>query len=199
MANRAFDILASAFGLLIASPLLPVIALAIKFDSPGPIFYRQLRVGLNGAPFRILKFRTMGTDAESKGAISVKADARVTRVGRWLRRFELDEVPTLMNVLMGDMSIVGPRPEVPSYVENYSAAERRVLTVRPGMTDLGTLRYRNETEMLDGEDDSERVYREKILPDKLNLNLEYVDKRSFLFDLRIIFATLFLIVSRKRG
>ena len=199
MAKRLFDIISSGFGLLVISPLLPVIALAIKLDSTGPVFYRQPRIGMDRKPFNILKFRTMTVDADKQGDISVKSDARITRVGRWLRRLEMDEIPTLVNVLIGDMSVVGPRPELPVYVQDYSQDQLRVLSVRPGMTDLGTLRYRNETELLDGERDPEQVYREQILPDKLRLNLEYVDRKSFWFDMKIIFETLGMVVKQNKG
>jgi lipopolysaccharide/colanic/teichoic acid biosynthesis glycosyltransferase len=199
MLKRLFDMVASAAGLAATLPFYPFIALAIKLDSPGPVFYRQVRVGLNGRPFRIWKFRTMVTEAERAGLLSNQGDPRITRVGRWLRRFEIDEMPTLINVLVGDMSIVGPRPEVPRYVELYTPEQRRVLSVRPGMTDLGTLRFRNETALMDSASSPEQVYLEQILPHKLSLNLEYVQRQSLFFDLYVIFATLFLILRQKKG
>ena len=194
MLKRFFDILASLAGLAVTLLLLPFIALAIKLDSPGSVFYRQLRVGLHGAPFPILKFRTMVVGDDGDRPISVKGDGRVTRVGKWLRRFELDELPTLLNVLMGHMSIVGPRPEIPRYVQRYTAEQRQVLSVRPGMTDPGTLRFRSEASLLPDGEHAERVYLEQILPEKLRCNLEYIDRKSVLFDLRIIFETLAMVL-----
>ena len=198
MLKRAFDILTSLPVLAATLPLYPIIALAVKLDSPGPVFYRQTRAGFKGRPFQILKFRTMVNDVALGAALSVKGDARVSRVGKWLRRLEMDELPTLFNVLKGDMSVVGPRPELPQYVQHYTPEQRQVLSVRPGMTDLGTLRFRNETHLMDGGGDSEQVYREHILPEKLNLNLEYLKRRSLFFDLYIIFATLFLVLRQKK-
>jgi len=197
--KRAFDVVASFIGLLLICPFYPLVALAIKLDSLGPVFFTQARVGLNGVSFRIIKLRTMVQDAEGQRPITMKEDPRLTRVGRWLRRRKLDELPSLFNVLRGDMSIVGPRPELERYVSPYTQDQRRILAVRPGITDLGTLRFDNETDLLADSDRIEEVYLEQILPEKIRLNLEYVDKRSFFFDLRIIFETLFLIVSRKRG
>lgn len=197
--KRAFDVVASFVGLLLICPLYPLVALAIKLDSPGPVFFTQARVGLNGASFKIIKLRTMMQNAEGQSPITMKGDPRVTRVGRWLRRHKLDELPSLFNVLRGDMSIVGPRPELQRYVRRYTQDQQRILAVCPGITDLGTLRFDNETDLLADADHIEEVYLEQILPEKIRLNLEYVDKRSFLFDLRIIFETLFLIVTKKRG
>jgi len=198
MLKRLFDIVVSLVGLVVTLPFYPFIGLAIRLDSPGPLFYRQARSGLNGQPFQIIKFRTMVTEAERRRALSVKRDTRVTRVGRWLRRLEVDELPTLFNVLKGEMSIVGPRPELPQYIQGYTPEQSLVFSVRPGMTDLGTLRFRNETERVASADDFEQVYRDCILPEKLSLNLEYVRRRSLLFDLYIIFATLFLILHQKK-
>jgi len=197
--KRLLDIVASAVGLMVTLPFYPLIAMAIKLDSPGPVFYRQARVGLNGRPFTILKFRTMASGADQQKVISVKGDSRVTRVGRWLRRFDVDELPTLVSVLRGDMSIVGPRPEIPSYVQHYTPEQRRVLAVRPGMTDLATLRFRNEADLLADGLDLEKVYREQIMPKKLQLNLDYVDRQSLILDLRIILQTLWLIVRQSKG
>ena len=195
---RLFDILASLAGLAVTLPLYSLMALAIKLDSPGPVFYRQVRVGLDGRPFTILKFRTMVNDAEREGSITVKEDTRVTRVGRWFRRFEVDELPTLLNVLKGDMSIVGPRPEVPEYVQLYTQEQRRVLSVRPGITSHATLRFRNEAEFLSEADDLERAYLDQVMPEKIRLSLDYINRRSILFDLRIIFETLFLVVRQSK-
>lgn len=199
MIKRAFDIMVSSIGLAIISPLFLFIALAIKLDSPGPVYFRQARVGLYGRTFKILKFRTMAVNADKYGPITMLSDTRITSVGFWLRRFKLDEFPTLFNVLNGDMSIVGPRPELPLYVEQYTRQQKRALSVRPGITDPGTLRFDDEARMLNESDNYERAYLEQILPEKLRLNLEYIDNRSFLYDLRIIFVTLWLTVRRKGG
>ncbi len=198
MLKRLLDIFASLAGLAITLPLYPFIALAIKLDSPGPVFFHQKRAGLNGKPFSILKFRTMVTSTERQRPISVKEDPRVTSVGRWLRRYEIDELPTLLNVLIGHMSIVGPRPELPMYVEHYTPEQQRVLSVRPGMTDLGTLRFRNETDLLVDGRYSAETYLQEVLPRKLRLNQEYIDKRSIAFDLQIILKTLTLVVRQKK-
>lgn len=197
--KRLFDIVVSSLGLMFTIPFYPLIFLAIKIDSPGDIFYSQVRVGLNGMPFTILKFRTMVTDADSQRHISVKGDHRVTKCGKFLRRFEIDELPTLFNVLKGDMSIVGPRPEIPIHVQHFTPEQLRVLSVRPGVTDLGTLQFRDEGDLMADSDDVEGVYLGGILPDKLRLNLEYIDRQSFIFDLRIIFATLYLIMHQRKG
>ena len=198
MLKRLFDILTSLAGLSITLALYPFIALAIKLESSGPIFYCSTRVGLDGGPFTIIKFRTMVKDADRHKPITMKADSRVTKVGRWLRRFKLDELPTLFNVLKGDMSIIGPRPEIPQYVSQYTPEHKRVLCVRPGITDPGTLRFNNEADLLIDTDQFERIYLEQILPEKLHLNLQYIDGRSFFYDLRIIFLTLFLLIHQRK-
>jgi lipopolysaccharide/colanic/teichoic acid biosynthesis glycosyltransferase len=188
--KRIFDILAAAAGLLILSPLLALLTIAVKLSSPGLVFYRQQRVGRNGVSFRIVKFRSMYVDADRHGlAITAAGDARVTSIGRVLRRFKLDELPQLWNVLVGEMSLVGPRPEVPRYLECYSPAQRRVLTVRPGITDPASLLYRDEESILASQPDTDRYYREVVLPDKLNLNLEYLSRSSFRYDLSLILQT----------
>ena len=198
MLKRFFDIVASFVGLVVTIPFYPFIALAIKLDSPGPVFYLQDRVGLKGKDFRILKFRTMATGADRQQLITGTEDSRITKAGRWLRRFELDELPTLFNVLKGEMSIVGPRPEAKRIVEHYTQEQRRVLSVRPGMTDLGTVRFRSEAKLLADGSDFEGIYLKHILPEKLKLNLEYIQRRNFFFDLYIIFSTLFLILRQKK-
>jgi lipopolysaccharide/colanic/teichoic acid biosynthesis glycosyltransferase len=188
--KRALDAAASLLGLLLVSPVLLIVALIIKCTSRGPVFYRQQRVGLHGRTFSIVKFRTMRSDAEQLGpSLTAAHDPRVTAVGRRLRRLKLDELPQLWNVLIGEMSLVGPRPEVPQYVAFYSPAERRVLTVRPGMTDLASIAYRNEEELLARDADPDRHYREVVLPDKLRLNLEYLDRISLTFDLLLLVRT----------
>ena len=188
--KRLFDVAASAAGLLLLAPLLLAIAVWIRLDSPGPVFFRQERVGLRGQPFRIFKFRSMRAD-NAGPQITVGADARITRSGRFIRAYKLDELPQLLNVLLGDMSIVGPRPEVPSYVALYPATVRvEVLSVRPGMTDWASVQYRSESALLAQSPDPERTYVETVLPAKLALCQQYVRERSLLLDLKIIAMTL---------
>lgn len=187
--KRAFDFLFSAFFLLILSPVFLLIALLIKLDSPGPVFYGAVRVGKDGEPFRLYKFRSMVADAASKGpGITHQGDPRVTRVGYWLRRFKLDELPQLINVCKGEMSLVGPRPEDPRYVALYTPEQRAVLTVAPGVTSAASLRFRHEEQILKGED-WETTYLHEILPTKLQIELEYLKNRTFASDLKIIWQT----------
>jgi len=188
MLKRAFDIGFSFGTLLILAPLLIAMALWIKLDSPGPVFFRQARVGRGGREFRICKFRTMRADAELRGPqLTVGADRRITRSGAWLRKYKVDEIPQFFNVLVGDMSIVGPRPEVRRYVDLYAPATRQaVLSVRPGITDLASIEYRDENALLAASTDPERTYVEQVLPAKLALCERYIRERSFLGDLRII-------------
>lgn len=192
------DLVASAGGLVFLSPLFAIVAVCIKTDSRGPVFYPHVRVGKDGRPFRILKFRSMDAVASRLPAgITVSGDKRVTRVGRFLRRYKIDELPQLWNVLLGDMSLVGPRPELPKYVAAYSPEQKLVLRVRPGITDPASLRYRHEEEILSCCEDPENVYRMQILPNKLAGNLAYIRNISLGTDLRIIFKTvgrLFLFV-----
>lgn len=192
MAKRLFDIVLSAVALVLLWPLLLVIALWVKLDSPGPVFFRQERVGRHGVPFRIHKFRTMTHAAVPKGPqITIGADARITRAGQFLRRSKLDELPQLIDVLVGSMSFVGPRPEVPRYVAIYPPALRdKVLSVRPGITDMASLQYRNESELLARASDPEREYREVVLPAKLALQAQYVERAGVVTDLRLIVLTL---------
>ena len=188
--KRLLDVAASAAGLLLLAPLLLAIAVWIRLDSPGPVFFRQERVGLRGQPFRIFKFRSMRAD-NAGPQITVGADARITRSGRFIRAYKLDELPQLLNVLLGDMSIVGPRPEVPRYVALYPATVRdEVLSVRPGMTDWASVQYRSESALLAQSPDPERTYVETVLPAKLALCQQYVRERSLLLDLKIIAMTL---------
>jgi lipopolysaccharide/colanic/teichoic acid biosynthesis glycosyltransferase len=188
--KRSLDFTASGLGLVLLSPLLLIVAALVKSTSRGPIFYRQERVGLGGESFRIVKFRTMCQDADKAGlAITPAGDPRVTTAGRWLRGLKLDELPQLWNVLTGEMSLVGPRPEVPRYVQNYSPSQRRVLSVRPGITDPASITYRREEELLAGQVDTERYYREVLLPEKLNMNLEYVDHISLPYDFSLLVRT----------
>lgn len=192
MVKRAFDLIASAAGLLLLAPLLLAIALWVRLDSPGPALFRQERIGRAGRPFRICKFRTMVADAPSRGLqITTGRDPRITRAGDFLRRTKLDELPQLLNVLTGEMSLVGPRPEVPRYVALYPSATRAVvLSVRPGLTDEAAIRYADESSLLATAPDPEKTYVEDILPKKLALYEEYVARRSFAGDLALIFRTL---------
>ncbi len=177
IAKRAMDIVLSACALAVLWPLLLLIALAIWIDDPGPVFYRQVRVGRNGKTFRIFKFRSMVMDADKKGlAITVGRDSRITRVGAVLRKTKLDELAQLLNVLFGQMSFVGPRPEVPKYVELYTPYQRQVLLVRPGITDYASIAYRNENDLLAGAPNPEAMYIKQIMPDKIELNMKYLRK-----------------------
>ena len=188
--KRLFDLAAVLAGLWLIWPLLVLIALWVKLDSPGPVFFRQVRVGRGGQLFRIHKFRTMQIGAEASGQLTVGADARVTRAGRLLRKTKLDELPQLLDVLFGDMSLVGPRPEVPKYVAHYPAAVKEiVLSVRPGITDLASIEFRDESALLARSSDPERTYVEQILPAKLHHAQQYVRTRSLWLDLRIIART----------
>ncbi len=192
MLKRAFDILGAASGLVVLAPLLLLLALCVKLDSPGPVFFRQTRVGRHGHPFRIFKFRTMSVVQPSDAAqVTVAGDSRITRTGAWLRRWKLDELPQLIDVLRGTMSLVGPRPEVPRYVEHYPSEWReRLLSVRPGITDFASVRYRNESELLAQASDPEREYIDTVLPTKLRYALHYVDNLSLASDLRVLGLTL---------
>jgi len=197
MIKRLFDILFSFFGLILLSPLLLFIASALKIKSPGPVFFRGERVGKDGRKFRIYKFRSMVVGAEEKGGPSTAADdSRLTGIGKFLKRFQLDELPQLINVLKGEMSLVGPRPEVPLYINMMTEEEKNViLSIRPGMTDLASLWNFREGEILKGSPDPERTYIEKIRPEKIRLQIEYVKNRSFLLDLKIILKTIIKIFS----
>lgn len=188
--KRTFDLIASSLGLLLLSPLFLMLAIWIKIDSEGPVFYRQVRVGKGNRDFRLFKFRSMRVGSDRKGLITVGGrDPRVTRSGYYIRKYKLDELPQLINVFTGDMSLVGPRPEVRKYVDLYTPEQMHVLDVRPGITDLASIRYRNENELLAQVEDPDRYYVEVIMQDKLQLNLEYVEKQSFRFDLQLIFKT----------
>ena len=190
MMKRLFDILVSFTGLIVLSPIISPIALLVKLSSPGPAFYRGMRVGRYGKPFRILKFRTLVVDAERIGGSSTpEDDPRITTVGRFLRKYKLDELPQLINVLKGDMSFVGPRPQVPWAVELYTEEEKALLSVRPGITDYASIRFSNEADILRGSGDPDREYLEKIAPEKIRLGLEYVRNHSLLVDIKIILAT----------
>ncbi|WP_306589636.1 sugar transferase [Geothrix sp. 21YS21S-4] len=191
MAKRVFDVFWSALGLALLWPLLLVAACAVKLEDGGPIFFRQVRVGRGGKPFRIWKFRTMVVDADRQGrAITVGRDPRITRVGAWLRDTKLDELPQLLNVLVGEMSLVGPRPEVPRYVAFYSDAEQAILGLRPGITDLASIKYRSESELLAEAENPDETYVRVLLPDKIRINLAYASRASVASDFLVILATL---------
>ncbi|MBR9922132.1 MAG: sugar transferase [Bacteroidetes bacterium] len=193
-----FDQLVSVLVLVFLSPILGCIAILIKLDSKGPVIYRQTRVGRYGVPFQLLKFRSMYTDIDSRRQITVgDRDPRITKVGYYLRKFKLDELPQLWNILRGEMSVVGPRPEVPKYVELYTERQRNVLWVRPGLTDYASIRYFKEAELLAQSQDPEKTYIEEIMPAKLELNLKYIEEKSFLIDLKIILQTIGKIVGVK--
>ena len=196
VAKRTLDLLLAGAGLVALAPVMAAIAVCVRLDSPGPVFFRQQRVGRHGALFRIHKFRTMAHAPAGPGLqLTVGADARVTRAGRWLRRTRLDELPQLIDVLAGSMSLVGPRPEVPRYVALYPPALRdKVLSVRPGITDPASLLNLDESEVLGRAADPERAYVEEVLPVKLRCSAQYVDQRSLLGDLRLLARTLKVIV-----
>ena len=188
--KRVFDCISSAAGLIALFPLFTVVAVCIKLTSRGPVFYRQTRVGMEGHLFQIVKFRSMSKiSSHIPPSVTVSGDRRITQVGKFLRRYKIDELPQLWNVLRGEMSLVGPRPELPKYVEDYSPEQKQVLCVRPGITDPASLAYRHEEELLSPYEDPELVYRTQILPEKLALNLEYIRDISLGTDLGIIFAT----------
>ncbi|MBI2820295.1 MAG: sugar transferase [Acidobacteria bacterium] len=198
MIKRVFDLAASSAGLIVFSPVSLIFAALIKLEDGGPVFYRGVRVGRNGRPFRIFKFRTMVRDAETVGGSSTSGDdSRITRVGRFLRRYKLDELPQLLNVLWGDMSMVGPRPQVPWAVAGYSETERELLKLRPGITDYASLRFHNEGEILRGTPDPDATYMEKIHPEKMRLALRYAREQSFLLDCKILVWTLLTICGAK--
>ena len=193
--KRLFDIIIASLGLVLLSPLMVVIAVVIRLTSPGPLFYLSQRVGLGGKIFNMCKFRTMVTGADKLGSlVTASDDCRITRIGRYLRRTKVDELPTLLNVLKGDMSIVGPRPENPKSAALYTEQQKRIWTVKPGITSLATIKYRHEESILAGAVDLEAAYFQ-VMQDKLALELEYLRRQSFWFDLKIIFQTL-LVVSQ---
>ena len=198
LVKRMMDVMLSGVGLLLLSPALLALAFAIKLDSPGPVFFRQTRVGRGGVPFSIHKFRTMAhAPCNAGAALTIGADPRITRIGRWLRRSKLDELAQLIDVFRGAMSLVGPRPEVPAYVALYPPALRdKVLSVRPGITDLASIEYRDESELLARAADPEREYREVVLPAKLKLAAAYVDQASPAYDLRVMLRTLQMLLRR---
>lgn len=195
MLKRCFDIVFSLIGIALFSPFLILISAAIVVDSRGGIFYRQVRVGKNNRDFKILKFRTMKVNSDKSGLLTVGArDSRITRVGYFLRKYKLDEMPQLFNVLLGEMSFVGPRPEVRKYVDMYNAEQKKVLDVKPGITDYASIEYSNENEVLAKSGAPEQTYINEIMPHKLSLNLKYIGEQSFATDVKIIFRTIFKVV-----
>jgi lipopolysaccharide/colanic/teichoic acid biosynthesis glycosyltransferase len=197
MLKRLFDIFFSAIGLILLSPVFLIMAIWIKCDSYGPIFYKQTRVGKNGRNFLLYKFRSMGVGSDKKGLLTVgEKDPRITRSGKFIRKFKLDEFPQLINVLRGEMSIVGPRPEVPKYVALYSEEQKKVLKIRPGISDWSSIRFSSENELLAQAENSEDFYISEIMPEKLKMNLEYVSTNNFWMDVKIIFMTLKKLISR---
>ena len=194
--KRLFDIVASGFGLLLLSPLFLLVAIWIKLDSPGPVFYRQVRVGQYNQDFRIFKFRSMRVGADKGSLVTIGGrDPRVTRSGYFIRKFKIDELPQLINVFIGDMSLVGPRPEVRHYVDYWTKEQLRVLDVRPGITDPASIKFRNENELLEKAEDAEKYYIEVIMQEKLRLYLEYVENHSFWYDIKLIFQTFAAIIA----
>ncbi|MBP1630461.1 MAG: glycosyltransferase [Bacteroidetes bacterium] len=191
--KRIFDIISSLLGLIVLSPLLIILAFWVGLSSKGGVFYAQTRVGRGNKDFKVLKFRSMALGSDQKGLLSIGKDGRdprVTRVGYVLRRYKLDELPQLLNVLKGDMSLVGPRPEVRKYVNLYNKAQLEVLKVRPGITDMASIAFKNENDLLAKADNPEEFYVKVIMPDKINMSLKYLNERSFLKDLHIIFKTI---------
>lgn len=191
--KRAFDILCSFLGLTVLSPVLLVVSVLVAVTSPGGVFFRQERIGKDGRPFRIFKFRSMRKDNAGL-KITTGNDSRITPVGRFLRKSKIDELPQLINVLVGDMSFVGPRPEVADYVNLYTPYQRQVLLVRPGITGLASIRFRNENDLLTASDDPNRTYVEQIMPRKIDLDLEYIPRASVFYDIKLIFQTFAVVI-----
>lgn len=193
--KRLFDIIASGLGLLIFSPFFLILAIWIKLDSKGPVFYRQVRVGKGNKDFRIFKFRSMRVGSDKGSLVTIGGrDPRVTRSGYYIRKFKLDELPQLINVFVGDMSLVGPRPEVRHYVDYWTEEQSHVLDVRPGITDPASIKFRNENELMEQAEDPEDYYINVIMQEKLKLYLEYVNHHSFWGDIKLIFQTLAAII-----
>ena len=196
--KRFFDIVASGCGLLVLLPLFLVIAIWIKLDSKGPVFYRQVRVGRHNKDFRIIKFRSMRVGADKGSLVTIGGrDPRITRSGYFIRKYKLDELPQLINVFIGQMSIVGPRPEVRHYVDYWTKEQLHVLDVRPGITDPASIKFRNENELMEKADNPENYYINVIMQEKIRLYLEYVDKVGFWYDIKLIFKTFKVIVTER--
>lgn len=190
--KRLFDITASFFGILILSPLLIFIGLWVGLSSKGGVFYKQIRVGKNNKDFKLYKFRSMRVNSDKQGLLTVGSkDSRITKAGYFIRKYKIDELPQLINVLKGDMSFVGPRPEVRRYVNLYSEEQMKVLSVRPGITDPASIKYRNENDILSSASNPEEYYIQHIMPDKLKINIDYINTQTFFKDIKIIFQTIF--------
>ena len=190
MLKRIFDIILSLFGLIILLPFMLIIAIFIKLDSKGTVFFKQVRVTKNGREFKIFKYRTMRAGSDKYSQITVGKDDRITKIGSFLRKYNLDEIPQLINVLIGDMSLVGPRPEVPKYVALYTDEQKEILKVRAGITDYASIEFSNENDLLALEKDPEKAYIEKVMPRKIELNKKYLSEISILTDIRIILLTI---------
>jgi lipopolysaccharide/colanic/teichoic acid biosynthesis glycosyltransferase len=188
--KRIFDICSSIIVLIISAPLLIVVSIWIALDSPGGVFYKQTRIGKNEKPFQLLKFRSMRPNSDKSGQLTIGNDNRVTRVGRFIRRYKLDELPQLFNIIKGEMSVVGPRPEVPKYVDLYTKEQKKVLQALPGLTDYASLEYLNEQEVLGAADDPEYTYIHEVMPAKLSLNLKYIAEKNLWVDIKLIFRTI---------
>ncbi len=190
--KRLFDITASFFGIIILSPLLIFIGLWVGLSSKGGVFYKQIRVGKNNKDFKLYKFRSMRVNSDKQGLLTVGSkDSRITTAGYFIRKYKIDELPQLFNVLKGDMSFVGPRPEVRRYVDLYSEEQMKVLSVRPGITDPASIKYRNENDILSSQSNPEEYYIQHIMPDKLKINIDYINTQTFVKDIKIIFQTIF--------
>ena len=190
MLKRIFDIILYLFGLIILLPFMIIIAILIKLDSKGPVFFKQVRVTKNGREFKIFKYRTMKIGSDKYSQITVGKDDRITKIGMFLRKYKLDEIPQLINVLLGDMSLVGPRPEVPKYVALYTEGQKEILKVRAGITDYASIEFSDENDLLASEADPEKAYIEKIMPKKIELNKKYLSEISMLTDIKIILLTI---------
>ena len=196
--KRFFDIVASGLGLVVLSPLFLILAIWIKLDSKGPVFYRQVRVGYKNKDFRIFKFRSMRVGSDKGSLVTIGGhDPRITRSGYFIRKFKFDELPQLINVFVGDMSLVGPRPEVRHYVDYWTLEQMHVLDVRPGITDPASIKFRNENELMEKAEDPEKYYIEVIMQEKIKLYLEYVEKHNFFYDIGLIFKTFWVIVKER--
>jgi lipopolysaccharide/colanic/teichoic acid biosynthesis glycosyltransferase len=193
--KRLFDFFASLIGLILISPILLVIGLIIVIGSKGPVFYIQKRIGKHAVPFNLYKFRSMKVGSDKKGLLTLgDNDVRVTKIGYFIRKYKIDELPQLINVLKGDMSLVGPRPEVSKYVELYNNFQKQILSVKPGITDRASIKYRDEAEMLTKQEDPETFYIKQIMPDKVEINIEYIKNANFFSDINVIFSTVFKIL-----
>ncbi len=190
IAKRIFDIISSSVVLLLFSPFFIFISIWILLDSRGGVFYRQIRVGKGGREFGLPKFRSMRPDSDKSGQLTIGNDSRVTGVGKFIRKYKLDEIPQLLNIIKGDMSVVGPRPEVPHYVNMYSSEQRKVLDVLPGLTDYASLEYLDEQKILGKATDPEATYINEVMPSKLELNLKYIRERGLWVDMKLIFKTI---------